>query len=86
MCGYFSPTQSNRDRFVVPLPFLALGAEMNAPSAAVERDALARCDICAGTFACQFVRHFLRRGQAFFASCDVASSFPPTMGRLPSCA
>ena len=49
--------------------FLALGAEMAAPSAdAVERDALARWGIFTGLFACLFVRHKLRRrAQIFFA-------------------
>ena len=83
MCGYFSPTQSNGDRFAILLPFPALSAVMTAPPAGIERDAPARCGIFAGPFAGLFVRHLSgQRGHVFFASADVASSFRPTMDRL----
>ena len=78
--GDASPTQSNRDRVAIPLCFRALSAEMTAPPAAVERDALARCGIFTGLFACLFVRHLLRRrAQVFFASaaCSVRESVDP---------
>ena len=68
-----SPAQSNGDRIAIRLRFRALSAEMAAPPAAVERDALARCGIFTGLFACLFVRHLLRRrAQVYFARARVA--------------
>ena len=52
-----SPTQSIGDRIAIRLRVLALSAEMAAPAVAPERDALARCGIFTGLFACLFVRH-----------------------------
>ena len=84
-----SPTQSNRDRVAIPLCFRALSAEMAAPPAAVECDALARCGTFTRLFAGFFVRHSLRRrGQKLFARARVAcSARGPTRPReLPFCA
>ena len=50
---------TNADRVILVVRFLAPGAEMGAPPAVEpERDALARCGIFTGLFACLYVRHF----------------------------
>ena len=84
-----SPAQSNGDRIAIRLRFLALSAEMAAPPAAVERDALARCVVFTGLFACLFVRHLLRRrAQVFLARARVARTVlgPARPYEFPSCA
>ena len=61
---------------------------MAAPPAVVERDALARCGIFTGLFACLFVGHLLRRrAQVFFASARVAYSVRESVDpcEVPSC-
>ena len=61
---------------------------MTAPSAAVERDAPARCGTFTRLFACLFVRHKLRRrAQVLFASAGVACSVHESVDpcECPSC-
>merc|ERR1719261_8865 len=71
-CRRLARNQACGDRSAIRLRFRALSAEMAAPSAAVERDTLARCGIFTGLFACVYVRHFLRRrAQEFFARGNV---------------